>query len=107
MFVWSILRCGFNGHGCQRRLSRPVWAPGVRIRKAGKETRVTILDPHHPFFRPLWRRVLTVAFPVAWGIFELVSGAVVWGLLFLLAGGYAAFEFFRASKTPPGGSGGE
>lgn len=64
---------------------------------------MNILDPHHPFFRPLWRRVLTVAIPVAWGVFELLSGAVFWALLFLAAGGYAAWEFFRASKIETGG----
>lgn len=62
---------------------------------------MNVLDPHHPFFRPLWRRVLTVAFPVAWGVFELVSGSPIWAILFLSAGTYAAWEFINAAKTKP------
>ncbi|WGW05534.1 hypothetical protein [Tropicibacter oceani] len=52
---------------------------------------MTLLDPRHPFFRPLWRRVLIVALCFAWALFELVTGAPVWALLFAALGGYCAY----------------
>ncbi|MBP2550905.1 hypothetical protein J2858_003845 [Neorhizobium galegae] len=50
------------------------------------------LDPHHPFFKPLWRRILTALLPLAWGAVELYNGSTGWGLMFLVAGAYAAYE---------------
>ena len=57
------------------------------------------LDTDHPMFRPLWVRVLVVAFPVGWGVFEFATGSPFWGLIFLALGAYAGWEFFR----PDGG----
>ncbi len=51
-------------------------------------------DFHHPFFIPLWRRVAIVAVCLAWGVFELVMGNTIWGLLFGGIGGLAAWHFF-------------
>ncbi|MCX8997515.1 DUF3329 domain-containing protein [Rhizobiaceae bacterium BDR2-2] len=59
---------------------------------------MSFLDRHHPFFKPLWRRALTVAAPVAWSIFEVASGSVGWGILFFAAGAYAAWELFIAPE---------
>lgn len=50
------------------------------------------LDPHHPFFKPLWRRILTAALPTAWGGVELYNGSTGWGIMFVAAGVYAAYE---------------
>ncbi len=50
------------------------------------------LDNRHPFFRPLWRRVIVVAVGLGWGLFEFVSGAPFWGILFTAAGVYAAWS---------------
>jgi hypothetical protein len=50
------------------------------------------LDPHHPFFKPLWRRILSVLLPTAWGGVELYNGSTGWAVLFLGAGAYAAYE---------------
>lgn len=52
------------------------------------------LETDHPFFRPLWIRVLIVAFCVGWAIFEFVGGSAIWGLLFLAMGGIAFRGFF-------------
>ena len=41
------------------------------------------LDPGHPWFRPLWARILTVAAPAAWAGFEFWGGSVGWGIAFL------------------------
>ncbi|ATN32642.1 hypothetical protein NBH20_09320 [Rhizobium sp. S153] len=50
------------------------------------------LDPQHPFFKPLWRRILTVVAPAAWGLVELSNGASGWAILFFGASAYAAYE---------------
>jgi hypothetical protein len=52
------------------------------------------LDIRHPFFRPVWRRVVTVAFALGWALVELWAGNVVWAMLFGAMGAYAAWEFF-------------
>ncbi|WP_312222339.1 hypothetical protein [Rhizobium rhizoryzae] len=51
-----------------------------------------LLDPTHPFFKPLWRRVLTVVLPALWGGVEALNQAWGWAILFLGAAGYAAYE---------------
>lgn len=62
-----------------------------------------LLDVDHPFFRPLWRRLLTVFLPLAWALFELVTGSVGWAMLFGATGLYAGYAFFVAGKGPVGG----
>ena len=52
------------------------------------------LDTSHPWFRPLWVRLLTVAFPAGWGLFELWGGSTGWALAFLALAAYAAWSFF-------------
>lgn len=49
-----------------------------------------------PFFRPLWRRVLTVVACLGWAVFELAGGAVFWAILFGALGLYAGYEFLVA-----------
>ncbi len=39
-------------------------------------------DFNNPFFKPLWLRIAVVAVSGLWGLFEFVSGAPVWGVLF-------------------------
>lgn len=41
-----------------------------------------MFEIRHAFFNPLWCRVLTVAFTLAWTIFELVTGSHGWALMF-------------------------
>ena len=53
-----------------------------------------LLGIRHPFFRPLWRRVATVAFALGWAVVELIGGHLVWAGLFGGIGLYAAWEFF-------------
>lgn len=57
-----------------------------------------ILDPQHPFFKPVWRRVLTVVVPAAWALVELSNGATGWAVLFFAAAGYAAYQLFVVYK---------
>jgi hypothetical protein len=74
------------------------------------------LDTDHPWFRPLWVRILVVALCAGWAALEfgllrflgLPAGSPFWGVLFLAIGGYAAYKFFfdfrpqgDAPKPPP------
>ena len=51
-------------------------------------------ETDHPFFKPLWIRILVVAFAACWGIFEFASGSAFWGVLFLGMAGIAFWGFF-------------
>lgn len=48
----------------------------------------------HPFFNPLWRRVVTVLVCILWGLFELANGAVAWATMFIGIGLFAGWVFF-------------
>lgn len=52
------------------------------------------LDTSHPFFRPLWVRILIVAVCAGWAIFEFTTASPTWGFVFLALGAYAAWGFF-------------
>ncbi|MDO5605110.1 MAG: hypothetical protein Q4G25_08120 [Paracoccus sp. (in: a-proteobacteria)] len=41
-----------------------------------------LLDPNHRLLRPLWVRLVIVALPFLWSIFEFSQGAMVWAVLF-------------------------
>jgi len=49
-----------------------------------------LLDFNNPFFKPLPLRVAVVAVCALWGVFEFVSGAPFWGVVFV---GMAAIAF--------------
>jgi hypothetical protein len=53
-----------------------------------------LFDIRHPFFRPVWRRVATVALALGWAVVEIAGGNVFWAILFGSIGLYAAWEFF-------------
>lgn len=53
-----------------------------------------LLDLNHPFFVPLWRRVLIVALCLGWAVFEFVAGSPFWGILFGAIGLYAGYVWF-------------
>jgi len=50
-------------------------------------------EQRHPFYRPLWRRVIIVAVIAAWFGFELYGGSGFWVILAGAALGYAVWEF--------------
>ena len=62
---------------------------------------MTLLDAQHPFFRPLWRRVVVVVLCLGWGLFELFNGSSLWAMLFIGAGVYSGWQFFVASPPEP------
>ena len=51
----------------------------------------------HPFFQPVWRRVVTVAVCLGWAGFEFVTGEPFWGFVFAGAGIVAIRQFFLVS----------
>ena len=53
-----------------------------------------MFDLDHPFFKPLWLRVLVVAVALGWALVEFASGSPFWGILFGAIGAYAAYKFF-------------
>lgn len=64
------------------------------------------LDPDDPFFRPMWRRRVTVAVPLLWAGVEFLSGNPAWAALFALLGVYASWQLilgpkWRARPAPP------
>jgi len=53
-----------------------------------------MFDLDHPFFRPLWIRVVIVAVTLGWALFEFIAGAPTWGGLFGAIGLYVTYKFF-------------
>ena len=51
-----------------------------------------LLDADHPFFAPVWRRWVTVLFPLIWAGVELYFGNPGWAVLFAAAGAYAGYK---------------
>ncbi len=65
--------------------------------------RKTLLELRHPFFLPMWRRVLLVALLAGWVGLEIAMGNVIWALLAGGIGVYAGYVFFFAfdQDNPP------
>lgn len=59
------------------------------------------IDIGHPFYRPLWRRVVIVAICFGWGLFEFWSGAPVWGALFCAGGAWCAWALLWSYAPAP------
>lgn len=53
-----------------------------------------LIDTNHPFFRPLWIRIIVVALATGWGIFEFTTGSVFWGIISFGFAGLAFWGFF-------------
>jgi hypothetical protein len=53
-------------------------------------------DFNHPFYRPLWIRVLIVGFCLGWGVLEFFAGEPFWGVIFAGTGAIAFHGFFIA-----------
>jgi hypothetical protein len=55
-------------------------------------------DHEHPFFRPLWRRVLVVVACAGWAAFEYAMGSTGWATAALAFTAYAVWQFFYLYK---------
>ena len=69
--------------------------------------RVNFFNVQTPFFRPLWRRVVTTVACVGWTVFEVTSGSMMWAIIFGAASLYLAWEFFVAFDPEPDGGDGQ
>lgn len=53
-----------------------------------------ISNKPHPWFIPLYRRVLTFAVCVAWLVMELIGQQMMWAMISGAVCAYAIWEFF-------------
>ena len=59
------------------------------------------IDPDHPFYRPLWIRLLIVLFCAVWTVVEFLGKQTLWGMIFLAITAYASAAlliFYRPSE---------
>ncbi|MSU90949.1 hypothetical protein GE300_15245 [Rhodobacteraceae bacterium 2CG4] len=64
-------------------------------------------DLQHPWFRPVWRRLLVTAVAVVWTGVELAGGAFFWATLFGALSVYCIHQFFIAFDPPEDEAAGE
>ncbi|MFZ5962864.1 hypothetical protein ACOXXX_07915 [Thalassococcus sp. BH17M4-6] len=60
-----------------------------------------MFDLRHPFFNPLWRRVLTVAVCAGWALVEFSQGNTGWAAVFGGLGLWAGIVFFYKWEDQP------
>lgn len=53
-----------------------------------------MIDPDHPFYRPLWRRLMIPIVCFAWVCFELYAGGPIWAAMVAAVGLYATYKLF-------------
>lgn len=59
------------------------------------------IDPDHPFYRPLWIRLLIVLFCAVWTVVEFLGEQPLWGMIFLAVTAYASAAlliFYKPSE---------
>ncbi len=59
-----------------------------------------MFDLQHPFFIPVWRRVLTSGICLGWACFELAIGNPGWALIFGASGAWCCYQFFFVWSDP-------
>ena len=67
-----------------------------------------LLDLDHPFFRPLWIRVVVTCICLGWAALEFATGNPFWGMLFGgvgLACVHGFFFNFKPRDDEPGKKG--
>lgn len=63
------------------------------------------IDPDHPFYRPLWKRLLIVGSCALWTTVEFLNGATTWGMIFLAVTAYTSatlLVFFKPKAETVG-----
>jgi len=56
----------------------------------------------HPWFAPLYRRLIAVAVCLVWLALEVHAGEQVWGIIALAVTGYAVWSLLIAYRPPQG-----
>ena len=62
--------------------------------------RWALIDFHHPFFRPLIRRIVVFCVVAIWTVVEYFGGSLGWTIFFLAAGD--SFSLARFKRHCPG-----
>ncbi|KQY15458.1 hypothetical protein [Rhizobium sp. Root482] len=62
---------------------------------------IKLIDADHPFYRPLWVRLLVIAFCVGWTAFEFWNGNTTWGMIFLAVSAYTTCVLVIFFKPKP------
>jgi len=57
-----------------------------------------MFDFSHPFYKPLWRRIVISGFCAVWALFEFATGAPFWGMIFGAMAALTGWHFFIAWK---------
>ncbi|MDW9490165.1 hypothetical protein GOA59_29395 [Sinorhizobium meliloti] len=60
---------------------------------------IKFIDPDHPFYRPLWIRLLIILFCAVWTAVEFYGGQVMWGTIFLVVTAYAGASLLVFYRT--------
>ena len=55
-------------------------------------------EPDHPYLKPLWVRIVITLVCFGWGVFEFMTGAPFWAVLFISAGAWCFYSFFLVSR---------
>lgn len=59
-----------------------------------------MIDPNHPFYNALWRRLLVPGVCFAWVVTELVIGSPTWAAIVGAVGVYATYKLFFERRKP-------
>lgn len=52
------------------------------------------INPEHPFYRPLWVRIMLVGVIAAWGLMEFTHHAYFWGTIAVGLDLFVIYELF-------------
>ena len=63
-------------------------------------SKLKLLDPAHPFFAPLWRRIIIVVLTLGWAAFEIMTGNPFWAILFGAVGVHCTYQLLIAYPGP-------
>lgn len=62
---------------------------------------MNLIQPEHPFFRPAYRRIITVAVAASWAVMEWTINDPFWALIATCMAGLAYYELIFNYKLPP------
>lgn len=62
---------------------------------------IKLIDPDHPFYRPLWIRLLIIALCAFWTAVEFRNNENTWGMIFLAVTTYTACTLLIFFKPKP------
>ena len=68
---------------------------------------MSVFDFQQTFFNSVWRRIVLIVVCFGWALFEFVTAAPFWGVLFGALGTYAVWQLFLTEWTEAGDAIGE